>query len=66
MSEEKVLTREIAERIKTFGPVVNLEIFDSIDDDAAEILGSTNEWYSLSGLSKLTATQANSLSKTKG
>ena len=36
MSEENVLTKEIAERIKTYGPVMNLRRFDLIEVVAAE------------------------------
>ena len=72
MSEEKVLTKEIAEQFLADEDSVDLSEFTAIEDDAAEVLSTnepTNPWgrsLYLFGLTSLSDSAAESLSKHKG
>ena len=65
MSEEKVLTNEIAEQFIT-GETLDLSEFTSIEDAAAESLSKHQGDLWLSGLTKLSDAAAENLSKHKG
>ena len=65
MSEEKVLTTEIAEQFLVDEGSVKLEEFTKLEDDAAKILSSSSKDLWLGGLTDLSDTAAHSLSLTK-
>ena len=66
MSEEKVLTKDIAEQFLADEDSVDLDEFTAIEDDAAEILGKHEDNLYLKGLTSLSDAAAESLSKHKG
>ena len=67
MSEEKVLTKEIAEQFLADEDSVDLSEFTTIEEAAAESLSKHESWHlSLDGLTKLSDAAAESLSKFEG
>ena len=66
MTEELVLTKEIAERFVKTPDSVDLSDFTSIEDSAAEIISNYEGQLSLYGLSKLSSKSAKFLSRHKG
>jgi len=64
MSEEKVLTKEIAEQFLK-DDSVKLETYSKIDDDAAEALSHSSGTLFLDGLTELSDAAAESLASTK-
>jgi len=72
MSDEKVLTKEIAEQFSADEDSVDLNEFTAIEDAAAESLSkhegewTTEAWLLLDGLTELSDAAAESLSKHKG
>ena len=63
MSEEKVLTKEIAEQFLANNGSVDLSEFTEIEDTAAESLSKRWEHLYLNGLTELSDAAAESLSK---
>ncbi len=57
------LTKEIAEQFLKDNDSLNLEEFEEIDEDAAEILSRSENDFSLYGLSDLSETAAQALAK---
>ena len=66
MSNEKVLTKEIAEQFRKKKNSVDLSRFTAIEDAAAESLSKHEGWLNLSGLTSLSDAAAESLSKHEG
>ena len=62
MSEEKVLTKEIAEQFLADYRSVDLSEFTEIKDAAAESLSKYKGWLNLDGLTELSDFAAESLS----
>ena len=64
VSDEKVLTKEIAEQFLADEDSVDLSEFTAIEDDAAEVLSGYEGWaFMLDGISELSVAAAESLSK---
>ena len=63
MSDEKVLTKEIAEQFLADEDSVDLDEFKAIEDDAAESLGKHRGYLSLRGLTSLPKSAAAILRK---
>ena len=66
MSEEKVLTKEIAEQFLVDVDSVDLTGFTAIEDDAAESLNKREIYLGLDSLTDLSDAAAENLSKHKG
>ena len=67
MSEDKILTKEIAEQFIADEDSVDLYEFIKLDDDAAEILSEkSGSSLNLEGITSLSDEAAESLSKLKG
>ena len=66
MSDEKVLTKEIAEQLFADDYYVEFSEFTAIDDEAAEILGRCEFSLYLSGLPSLSDAAAESLGRHQG
>ena len=66
MSDEKLLTKEIAEQFLADEDSVDLSEFTAIEDDAAEVLSKHKDVLCLDGLTSLSNAAAESLSKHKG
>ena len=66
MSDEKVLTKEIAEQFLADPYSVDVEEFTTIEDDAAEVLSECDWPLNLYGLIDLSDAAAEFLSKHKG
>ena len=66
MSNEKILTKEIAEQFLENVNSVELSEFTAIEDEAAEILSKHEGTLWLSGLTSLSDAAAESLSKYRG
>ena len=66
MSDENVLTKEIAEQFLADEYTHCLSVFTTIDDAAAENLSKHKGDFSLGGLTSLSDAAAESLSKRKG
>jgi hypothetical protein len=66
MSDEKVLTKEIAEQFIADEDSVDLSEFTAIDDDAAESLSKNKGSLDLNGLTSLSDAAAESLSRQAG
>ena len=66
MSDEKVLTKEIAEQFLDRDNYVGLGEFTAIEDEAAEILGRCEYSLDLSGLTSLSDAAAESLGRHQG
>ena len=63
--DTSVLTAELAEKFAAGSPSVSLHMFTSIEDEAAKILGKTDVWLNLDGLTELSDAAAKGLSKHK-
>jgi len=67
MSEEKILTKKIAEQFLEDEYSVRLSGYEKLDDDAADVLRRhTGRWLILRGLTELSDAAAESLSKRPG
>jgi hypothetical protein len=66
VSDEKILTNEIAELFLADQRSVELKEFEHIEDSAAESLSKHKNWLYLSGLTSLSDSAAESLSKYEG
>lgn len=70
MTEEKILTKEIAEQFIADYESVDLSVFTKIEDDAAESLSRFNKgnegYLNLAGLTELSDAAAESLAKHEG
>ena len=66
MSDEKVLTKEIAEQFLAYDDSVDLDDFTTIEDTAAESLSKHERSLELNSLTELSNAAAESLSKHKG
>ena len=66
MSNEKVLTKEIAEQFLKNVNSVKLSEFTAVEDEAAESLSKYEGWLYLDGLTSLSDAAAESLSKYRG
>ncbi len=66
MSDEKVLTKEIAEQFLADDESVDLSEFTAIEDAAAESLSEYEDGLGLSGLTELSDAAAESLGKHEG
>ena len=66
MSEENVLTKEIAEQFIADDEAVDLSEFTAIDDEAARTWSQVEDNLLLSGLTSLSDAAAESLSKHEG
>jgi len=66
MSDEKVLTKKIAEQFLADEDSVDLMDFTAIEDDAAESLSKHEGYLYLGGLTELSDAAAESLSKHEG
>ena len=66
MTEENILTKEIAQQFLEDEDSVDLAEFTSIEDAAAVSLSKVDGWLSLNGLTSLSDEAAESLGKVKG
>ena len=66
MSDEEVLTKEIAEQFLADEDSVDLSEFTAIEDDAAEVLSKHKDGLCLDGLTSLSDKAAISLSRSQG